>query len=68
MATWQGEVKGIMYSEGITNREIAHKLELTESYISKLFTGKVRTVGAEDRIRTAVAEIIAERGEQDDEG
>lgn len=61
MTNWQGEVKGIMYSNGITNIDIADKLGLSREYIAKLFTGKVLTPSAEDRIRSAVSEIIAER-------
>lgn len=58
---WQGQVKGIMYSEGITNLDIAEKLNLSPYYISKLFTGKYTAKDGEERIRWAVNEIIRER-------
>ena len=61
MTTWQGEVKGVMYSEGITNLDICEKTGLSKWYIAKLFSGKKVARDGEERIRKAVREIIEER-------
>ena len=63
---WQGDVKGMMYSNGITGEMLADKLGLTQGYVAQVFTGKRTPAGAEERFRRAVAEIIAERNEKND--
>ena len=66
--TWQAEVKGLMYRYGIMNKDIAERLGLSEGYVAKLFTGKYEVKDGEDRIRTAVDDIIRERSIANAEG
>lgn len=59
--TWQAEVKGLMYRHSIMNKDIAKHLGCSDEWIAKLFTGKATSRDAEERIRTAVDDIIKER-------
>lgn len=66
--TWQAEVKGLMYRHSIMNKDIAKHLGYSDGWIAKLFTGKATSRYAEERIRTAVDDIIRERSIENAEG
>ena len=66
--TWQAEVKGLMYRHSIMNKDIAKHLGCSDEWIAKLFTGKATSRDAEERIRTAVDDIIRERSIENAEG
>lgn len=66
MTTWQGEVKGLMYSSKVSNADIAKAMGVTKEYVAMIFSGQRSPEGAEERIKRAVAEIIAERNEKND--
>lgn len=59
--TWQAEVKGLMFAHSIKSKDVAKHLDCSEEWISKLFNGKATSKDAEERIRTAVDDIIRER-------
>lgn len=61
MSSWQAEVKGQMYASGIRNIDVAEKLGVTRRYMAQIFTGKRTPSDAEQRVRQAVTELIAER-------
>ena len=59
--SWTGEVVGKMHNHRITNDDIAAKLGYTKAYISMILNGKREPKEAEIKMRSALAEIIAER-------
>lgn len=59
--SWTGEVVGKMHNHRITNDDIAAKLGYTKAYISMILNGKREPKEAEIKVRSALAEIIAER-------
>lgn len=66
--TWQAEVKGLMYRHDIKNKDIAERLGIGSQYVASIFTGKRTPPDAEERIRTAVDDIIRERSIANAEG
>ena len=64
MTTWQGDLKGQMYTYKVSNADIANVLGVTKEYIAMVFSGRRNPEGAEERFRRAVAEIIAERNKK----
>lgn len=59
--SWTGEVVGKMHNHRITNDDIVTKLVYTKAYISMILNGKREPKEAEIKVRSALAEIIAER-------
>lgn len=66
--SWQAELKGLMYRHSIMNKDIAKHIGCSDEWIAKLFTGKATSRDAEEKIRTAVDEIIRERSIANAEG
>lgn len=54
-------MKGLMHDYGISNLELAQKLDVTSGYVASIFTEKKNPPDREERFRKAVGEIIAER-------
>ena len=61
MEQWIATAVGLMHINRISNIELAEKIGVTHQYISELLNGKKSPKGAEQRIMTAIDEIIAER-------
>lgn len=61
MENWIAEVRGRMYVNKVTNLDIAEHLGVTPQYVSYIFNGKRSPKDAEEKIKTAVDEIIDQK-------
>ena len=64
---WTGEIVAQMHVNKITQGELAKKMCITRTYLSRILTGAQVTRGAEERCREAVNQIIAERRAAEEE-
>lgn len=62
---WTGDVVGEMHTHRIKKEEMAAALHWHPKYFSRVINGHKRPVGAEQKIRAALAQIIADREEAD---
>lgn len=61
---WTGKVIGIMHCGGISQAELAEKLDITEAYLSMILNSKREPPNIEQRIKDALKSIQEEkRGE-----
>lgn len=58
---WTGTVVGKMHVNRITYDELAKKLGFTKAYISMILSGSRHPVGAEQKFRKALDELIQQR-------
>lgn len=61
MKNWSEKIVGAKHTHHITNKDIARKLKVTPEYISMALNGKKSMPNAEQRIMSAINEIIKER-------
>ena len=57
---WTGEVIGIMHNNKISYKQLAGKLGWHEKYLSAVLNSKRNPVGAEQKVRNAIKEILEE--------
>jgi transcriptional regulator with XRE-family HTH domain len=62
--SWQGEVVGTLHNHKIQHKEFAARLGLNEKYVSQILNGHENPKSAEEKFRTALAEMIAERTDE----
>lgn len=62
MNLWIAEVVGLMHLHRISSKALAEHLGITPQYISEILNGKRSPKGVEHRIRTAITEMIEEKG------
>lgn len=55
---WTGDVIGIMHNNKISYKQLAVKLDWHEKYLSAVLNSKRNPVGAEQKVRNALKEII----------
>lgn len=60
-AQWTADIVGEMHVKRITAKRLAQKLGYNPKYLSAVLNGKREPKEAEAKIRSALAEIIAER-------
>lgn len=60
-AQWTAYIVGEMHLYSITGKELSRKIGYNAKYLSALLNGKREPKEAETKIRSALAEIIAER-------
>lgn len=58
---WTGDVVGKMHINCITYDELATKLGYTKAYISMILNSSRRPVGAEQKFRKALDELIQQK-------
>ena len=58
---WIAEVVGLMHIHGISQTELAERLGVCRNYVNKLLNEKETPKGAEERIKKALGELIAEK-------
>ena len=63
LAHWIGEIVGLMHKHGILNKQLADHLGVTPEYISAILNGHREPAGVEARLRNAIDEIVATRGD-----
>lgn len=56
---WTGDLVGLMHNHKITFSQLADKLGVTNRYVSMVLNGHRDPAGAEQRFRTAVAQLIS---------
>lgn len=61
MDSWIAEAVGKMHINRITQIELSKKMGVTNDYVSMILRGKKSPTNAEERITTAIDEIIADR-------
>ena len=62
MSNWIAEAVGKMHIHKVCQKEVAKHMGVTEEYISMIFNGKRTPKNAEQRIMTAIDELIAAKG------
>lgn len=60
-APWTGEIVGKMHMHGITSIQLAKKLKINPKYLSAVLNGKRDPANAEQRVRAALDELLAEK-------
>lgn len=60
---WIGDIVGKMHGNKISKTELADHMGVTREYVSMILNGHRCPAGAEDRMTTAVNELIAKKGE-----
>ena len=60
---WTGEVIGLMHNNRISFQQLADKLGWHVKYLSAVLNSKRNPTDAEAKVRSALAEIIADRTE-----
>lgn len=61
MDSWIAEAVGKMHINRITQIELSKKMGVTNDYVSMILRGKKSPANAEERITTAIDDIIADR-------
>lgn len=59
--TWTGKLVMKMHNNRIKQKDIAEKLQTNPGYVSHIINGMPCSAEVQDRFKTAVDEIIAER-------
>lgn len=59
LAQWIGELVGQMHKWKISKKRLADHMGFTPEYVSMVLNGHREPVGAEEKFRKAVEEIIA---------
>ena len=60
---WTGQVVGIMHNNRISYQQLADKLNWHVKYLSAVMNGKRTPAYAEEKVRNALAELLAESNE-----
>ena len=60
-AQWTGEVLGEMHLNDISAQELAEKIGIHPKYLSAIMNGHREPKGAEEKVRTALDELIQEK-------
>ena len=63
LAQWIGDLVGQMHNNKISKTQLSEHMGVSREYVSMVLNGHRDPAGAEERFRTAVTEIIAERQE-----
>lgn len=61
MPEWTGEIVKIMHLNGITAKRLAEKAGYSEKYFSAVLNGRRTPRRAEEKVRGALQELIAEK-------
>ena len=61
MKDWTAKAVALMHTNRITQIELSEKLGVTNDYVSMILLGKKTPKNAEERIMSAINEIISER-------
>lgn len=61
MSEWIAEAVGKMHMNRITQKDVATKMGVSEDYVSMILRGVRDPKGAQERIESAINEIIAEQ-------
>ena len=64
---WTGNLVGLMHDHKITKSQLAEHLGVSREYVSMVLNGHRAPMGAEEKFRSAVEQIIAESGENTEE-
>lgn len=58
LAQWTGEVKGILHTHQINDKQLAERIGWNKKYLSAVLNCKRNPKGAEQKVKTALNEII----------
>lgn len=61
LAQWTADVVGIMHQHRITRIQLAQKLGVVPDYVTMILNGKRNPVGAEERFKAALNDLIKEK-------
>lgn len=59
---WTGNVVGKMHTYNITQQELAERVGVSRQYLNMILNGKKNPKDAQERFKTALDQLIAERG------
>lgn len=60
---WTADIVAKLHLQGITRRELADELGVTAQYVTMVLNGKKSPAGMQERMETAIAEIVSRRGQ-----
>lgn len=60
---WTGELIGKMHNEGVTRKELAMRVGITQGYLSMLLRSKRGKRGQREMLEKAFEEILSDRKE-----
>ena len=63
-AQWTGEFVGKMHLNNVSKKSLAKQLNCSAEYVSMVLNGKRTPKGAEQKVRTALAEMIQKRADE----
>ena len=58
---WTGQIIGKLHVNGITQRQLAEEMGLTEQYVSMLLNSVKPSASAEERMDAAISAILEKR-------
>lgn len=61
LAKWTGDVVGALHVNNIEIRELAKKIGWAPEYLGKILNGKREPKNAEEKIKSALEELIKEK-------
>lgn len=61
MENWIATAAGLMHINRVSNIELAKELNVTPQYISAILNGKKSPKGVEQRIMTAIENVVSKR-------
>ena len=62
---WTGEIVGLMHVNRISQQALAEKIGWHVKYLSAVLNGHRKPSGAERMVRTALDEILSEKGSEE---
>lgn len=66
-AQWTADLIGEMHLKHVTKKQLAEFIGVTPEYISMILNGHKEPKGAEDKLKEALRQLIAERNLPDDD-
>jgi len=60
---WTGEVVGLMHNHRVSFQQLADKLGWHVKYLSAVLNSKRKPIDAEEKVRSALTELIKEQSE-----
>lgn len=64
LAQWIGEIVGQMHSSKVSKAQLAEHMGVSREYVSMILNGHRCPAGAEERLRSAVRELVEKNKEE----
>lgn len=64
LAQWIGEIVGQMHNNKVSKAQLAEHMGVSREYVSMILNGHRCPTGAEERLRSAVSELVEKNKEE----